>query len=258
MAPGYAHVLLFHAVGYGGASQENSQGWLLGWSKVGICLQNDCGAKGHLVILCAALTVLRSLENWASEGAYATEIQQPFFSLGNSKFCSLDIFPFSVCYLYLVSFHSWSYVSLLEACVFILGKVTFSLHFSKALRWPHLSLCIWIHLPYLHSSAVSESYGCTVRNYLASLISSQKNVWVFSSCSIQPLWKHPYFLYSQTSKDWWTTSTLFCLYTFWMGSTESSACGEDMGFAHTAWTLPIAHPVEFFFPKRMREDLKLC
>lgn len=243
-------MLLFHAVGYGGASQQNSQGWLLGLSKVGVCLQSDCGAKGHLVILCAALTVLRSLENWALEGSYATEIQQPSFSLGNSKFCSLDIFPFSVCYLYLVSFHSWSYVSLLEACVFILGKVTFSLHFSKALRWPHLSLCIWIHLPYLHSSAVSESYGCTVRNYLASLISSLKNVWVFSSCSIQPLGKHPYFLYSQTSKDWWTTSTFFCLSTFWMGSTESSACREDMGFCTYSMNTANCTPSGVFLPQK--------
>lgn len=50
------------------------------------------------------------------------------------------------------------------------------------------------------------SYGCTVANDLLSHIPSQKNEWVFSSCSTELLWKHAYFYVPKTSKDWW------CLY----------------------------------------------
>lgn len=39
-------------------------------------------------------------------------------------------------------------------------KVIVSLHSSEALKSLHLSLCFWITLPYLHSCAVSGSYGC--------------------------------------------------------------------------------------------------
>lgn len=35
----------------------------LGLGKMSICQQSNCGASDQLVILCAVLTVLRSLEN---------------------------------------------------------------------------------------------------------------------------------------------------------------------------------------------------
>lgn len=79
--------------------------------------------------------------------------------------------------------------------------------------------------------------------------SLHRRMSVFSSCSTESLWKHPYFYVPITSKDW------LCLYlalphlSSLCALSESSAYGEDMGFAHAAWTLPIAHTVEFFIQK---------
>lgn len=51
-----------------------------------------------------------------NEAAIAAAEEQPHsISLANIKFDPLDLSSPSIPYLYLVSFHIWSYISLLEA-----------------------------------------------------------------------------------------------------------------------------------------------